>query len=323
METLQHEEYRYLRTSVVLDYLLCIKKALNKSFNNKNYKTMKKLLLLAAAAVSLCANADYYIIGANVNGSSWALAQEDAKFTAKGDGIYEWTGEVLGTGFKINDGTWDNPDFNFGGDGSEKLSLGNEFWLTTGNESKDIQFNGFTDVKNPVVTFNEAEGTVTVAGEASGVAKWFFTGDFNSYNLEQYELAPQADGTFLCKNVELPESGLFQIAQTGWSDKHGAGDDATIMITPEKLSTVLIPFNTPNGGECPFTVTPGAYDISWDLENTTVTFVAAGSAVETIDAENNAPAVYYNLQGVRVNNPKNGIFVKVAGNKAVKVNIAK
>lgn len=311
-----------LRASVVLEHLLCIKGSkLNHSITN-NSNTMKKLLLLAAAAVSLCANADYYMIGDNVNGAKWTLASEDAKFTAKGDGIYEWTGEVLGTGFKINDGTWDKPELNFGGDGSEKLSLGTEFWLTSGNESKDIQFNGFTEVKNPVVTFNEAEGTVTVAGEASGVVKWFFTGDFNSYNLEQYELAPQADGTFLAKNVELPESGLFQIAQTGWSDKHGANDDATIMITTEQLSAVLVPITTSEGGECPFTVTPGAYDIAWDLANTTVTFIASGSAVETIDAEDNAPAVYYNLQGVRVNNPKNGIFVKVAGNKAVKVNIA-
>ena len=41
-------------------------------------------------------------------------------------------------------------------------------------------------------------------------------------------------------------------------------------------------------------------------------------SIESIEAEN-AEAVYYNLQGVRVANPENGIFIKVAGNKVEKV----
>lgn len=41
-------------------------------------------------------------------------------------------------------------------------------------------------------------------------------------------------------------------------------------------------------------------------------------SIEAIEAEN-AEAVYYNLQGVRVANPENGIFIKVAGNKVEKV----
>ena len=35
--------------------------------------------------------------------------------------------------------------------------------------------------------------------------------------------------------------------------------------------------------------------------------------------ENNAPAVYYNLQGVEVANPENGVFIKVQGGKTSKV----
>lgn len=51
---------------------------------------------------------NYYIIGSNINGQSWALGQSDAKFTKISNGIYKWNGERLGSGFKINDGTWDN-----------------------------------------------------------------------------------------------------------------------------------------------------------------------------------------------------------------------
>lgn len=42
------------------------------------------------------------------------------------------------------------------------------------------------------------------------------------------------------------------------------------------------------------------------------------TGVEGIEAEGDA-AVYYNLQGVRVDNPQNGIYVKVAGGKASKI----
>ena len=41
-------------------------------------------------------------------------------------------------------------------------------------------------------------------------------------------------------------------------------------------------------------------------------------SIEAIEAEA-AEAVYYNLQGIRVANPENGIFIKVAGNKVEKV----
>jgi hypothetical protein len=54
------------------------------------------------------------------------------------------------------------------------------------------------------------------------------------------------------------------------------------------------------------------------------TFAVAGtSGVEAIEPiENlNAPVEYYNLQGVKVANPSNGIFIKVQGNKATKVYI--
>ena len=43
------------------------------------------------------------------------------------------------------------------------------------------------------------------------------------------------------------------------------------------------------------------------------------SSVDEIGAADNAPAVYYNLQGVEVANPENGIFIRRQGNKVTKV----
>ena len=48
-----------------------------------------------------------------------------------------------------------------------------------------------------------------------------------------------------------------------------------------------------------------------------------GSSVSEIEAVGDGEAVYYNLQGVKVAEPENGLYIKVQGNKATKVLIRK
>lgn len=48
-----------------------------------------------------------------------------------------------------------------------------------------------------------------------------------------------------------------------------------------------------------------------------------GSGVAEVEAAENAEVVYYNLQGVKVAEPENGLYIKVQGNKATKVLIRK
>ena len=43
------------------------------------------------------------------------------------------------------------------------------------------------------------------------------------------------------------------------------------------------------------------------------------AGIANIEMDNNAPVEYYNLQGMKVVNPENGIFIKVQGGKATKV----
>ncbi len=58
------------------------------------------------------------------------------------------------------------------------------------------------------------------------------------------------------------------------------------------------------------------------IENIKVTYTGIPTAIETVDAEAaDAQPVYYNLQGVRVNNPANGIFVRVCGGKVDKIRL--
>lgn len=64
----------------------------------------------------------------------------------------------------------------------------------------------------------------------------------------------------------------------------------------------------------------GKVKMTVSLNDKTVKFEAETKqdSIESIEAES-ADAVYYNLQGVRVANPENGIFIKVAGKKVEKV----
>lgn len=50
-----------------------------------------------------------------------------------------------------------------------------------------------------------------------------------------------------------------------------------------------------------------------------ITVTGKTSAIETVAIDENAPVEYYNLNGVRVANPANGLFIKVQGGKATKV----
>ena len=74
------------------------------------------------------------------------------------------------------------------------------------------------------------------------------------------------------------------------------------------------------GSNCKAAVEAGkTYIVSIDLINNTITITEdPSSAVEGIEVEE-GEAVYYNLQGVQVANPANGVFIKVQGNKASKV----
>lgn len=287
---------------------------------------MKKSVLFAAAAMAatsaFAADGDYYIIGSNVNGKEWALGAEDAAFKDNGNGIYEWNGEVLGTGFKLNDGTWDNPDHNFGSDGASKVEEGVPFTLFAAGNSGNIELFGVTEVKNPKVVFDANASTITVTGEFGGEIKWFLTGFNGVYNCEEGKdgayLLKSDDGIIFNTTVNITvEEGEFKVTSSGWGTQYGKFDENSF-IDATQMICVLGPVGSADA--CPYVLTPGNYDVEFNMDELTVSFKVAGddSGVDGIEVENAAP-VYYNLQGVRVANPENGVFVKVAGSKAVKV----
>lgn len=97
-----------------------------------------------------------------------------------------------------------------------------------------------------------------------------------------------------------------------------------------KSGTNKVLFDTTNGHNMQFTTFQHAYmwqakkagetPITIDLNTMKLSFAKhIGTGVEQIEAEENAPVRYYNLQGAEVANPENGLYIRVKGNKAAKV----
>lgn len=90
-------------------------------------------------------------------------------------------------------------------------------------------------------------------------------------------------------------------------------------VTLNSPSTIVKYANNVDASGClSWTVPAGTYSVKADLSSMKLTVsTAAGIQVETVD--DSAEAVYYNLQGVRVDQPAQGVYIKVSGNKATKV----
>lgn len=104
------------------------------------------------------------------------------------------------------------------------------------------------------------------------------------------------------------------------------------LVESEQEYTILPASEFPNS----WFVVPGKYDVLVDLDQITImlTFTydtenlrsikvtgTDASGVENIDADADTEAEYYNLQGVRVDNPRGGIFIRRTGTTAVKVTL--
>ena len=48
-------------------------------------------------------------------------------------------------------------------------------------------------------------------------------------------------------------------------------------------------------------------------------YILGTSGIEEVGVDANVPVEYYNLQGVKVANPENGIFIKKQGGRTCKV----
>lgn len=273
---------------------------------------MKKFyFVLMSLCVAFAANADWYLCGA-FNG--WTTGDASAKFTETGNGTYELEMAELSTNFKINDGTWAS-EF---GAASGKVELGVPFALATSGGG-NINFLNMDAIVNAKLVLNTNDNTLLVTGTEKKVEKvWFLCGIggvYEVWNEDTYKFSPtENEGVYELLNVDVTGTTGFKISTANWAEQYGAADaDASIQYG--KFSTVLGEVSF--GGDVPFGLS-GNWNVTWDYNNLTVTFASA-AGVETIEADANEAVEYFNLQGVRVENPANGLYIARQGNKVAKV----
>ncbi len=173
--------------------------------------------------------------------------------------------------------------------------------------------------------------TITLAGEISYPEHIYAIGNFPESNWDttkSIELEKVEDGVYEGQ-VTLADSGdgssYFSIvtalgtASSDWdtvnaSARFGAAEiNAAIALDEAKA------IGSTGSGAYSWMTTPDTYYINVNLNTLEVKLSKNSTGVEGIAVEaNDVPAVYYNLQGVEVANPENGLYIVKRGNKVSK-----
>ena len=255
----------------------------------------------------------------NVQGdfNSWIPA--GVKFNA--EGVATSKNLAIGTGefeIKIYNGTNDV----YYGDQSNAVVPGVETQLYEGGGHMTISGAAEGDIYD--VTYNCATNMILVTKvgggddprpevkfyyscNTSGAAEWTFNHEMtkNSQGNFEADVTTTADTNYFTFTTGLMENWTVTDGErygAGASDVECALNNTYPMTAgSDKCFTV-------GKGNWLFVINPATNELT----------VSAGSGVEAIEAEE-GNAVYYNLQGVRVDNPENGIFIRVANGKSVKV----
>lgn len=167
-----------------------------------------------------------------------------------------------------------------------------------------------TDTKKP-----EGDTPIYVRGDMNewgADEAWQLTKDGNVYKLE------------LGADQKIAAGEAFKIADADWNSINVGGDGETIMLDTET--------EVYNGGN-PANMTleadfEGTIYLTLDYEGAAYIYfattnedlpewAAGGSGVEFVEASD-APAQYFTLQGVRVANPENGLYIVVKNGKSYK-----
>jgi len=313
---------------------------------------MKKIYALAAVAcMALAANAQngapLYITGQSAGPDNGGFANDwnvgdkgDPTQMTFEDGVYKIHVNGLSS-FTIStvaDGTWDNwqaegncytCEYGDNPGATVDLKFGKENILTPWQGDYDVVVSG--DLKTITLTTNTPQPPVRVflRGDMNGWLNEGIDGELG----EAWLLTPSHQNQLfhmVCGDDQVIAAGeTFKIADAGWAKYNYGSDGEPILfdvetdiffnaqanialeeewngamwaiITKDK-STVQVVFSNDKELACPE---------AW-LE-------ILESGVAAIEAEENAAPVYYNMQGVRVAQPENGLYIVVKGDKASKV----
>ena len=252
----------------------------------------------------------YFGLHGNIfGGGDW----QTVMFTLNADGVYELTSEVVAGDFGIRvmpnaEGTGEQLDWIGGAANITEEDVAYPF--VAGNNSASTLEGAYTiyyDATAKTIKF------VPYGGEIEVVTTYAIRGNFVDGEWNDYAMTEE-NGKWTVELVVIPGDFGVKMMENGvqkaWYASPTA-EEATISAIGEFQAGDLGTTNWSNTLE-------GEYKFTFDPE-TMVLKVDTGSGVEAVEAAEAVEAVYYNLQGVRVANPANGLYIRVAGQKASKV----
>ena len=265
-------------------------------------------------------------------------------------GTEEWVSIPMTEG---EDGTWSwTGDVKAGSFGVQYLENGiQQKWYASANEAAAIDapgdYNATENGKNWTLnlegkmtfTYNPTTLLLSVTGGSQSPVgtpeKVYLVGNFGDKHWSTADPVEMTkDGDKFSVEAELKaagtdtEDGYFSFVTAkgaSWddvngSDRYGAKtkDEAITVSTDVEYEKFAAGVNASAANS--WTLKAGKYVFTIDFEKGVVRVEPKTSTgVENISTAGEAAAEYYNLQGVRVANPANGVFIRVANGKAVKV----
>ena len=210
-------------------------------------------------------------------------------------------------------------------DATSTVAIGEPATLKKGDQNIKIAATGKYDV-----TIDLENMTITLVGKVEYPEVIYAIGNVNGYSWSTSEgvaLAHVGDGVYEGE-FEVDNAGegfgYFQFATTLGADwdvvnagtRYGAEEKDQLVEANGSYKMT----NNWGGGTQSWKAEAGTCTVSVDIVNCKMNILSL-TGVEGVELDENAPVEYYNLQGVKVENPENGTFIKVQGNKTTKVYI--
>ncbi|MDE5979739.1 MAG: hypothetical protein K2L39_06540 [Muribaculaceae bacterium] len=285
---------------------------------------MKKIsTLLAAVAVSAAANA--------ISAETWCMpgtyqdwSLEKNIFEANGDGTYSQTIEDLYGDFKVvmyeGGSSWSNQWCSNGSPVENKVA----YEAKKIDNGPNIMLAGDNmHYINAKVTITPGENdalTILVEAERveNGQETWQLVGDAPlAWNFTTAPAFTKGDNNEWTLAYTGTITGTFKVVKNAaWANSYSTAGAINLgevytLTGPQdpidNMSPAAGPWEDPT-----FTLTVG--------DTVTLKVTTGEAGVEAIEADAlTGEAVYYNLQGQRVANPENGLFIRLQGGKATKV----
>ena len=268
------------------------------NFNNAMKNSIIALMLSLIGLQAVAANPDFYLAGSC---NDWKPNLPDYKFT-ENEGVYTLYLETLTGDFKITTGDWGQQ---YGC--ASKIEYGKTLDCVQSGNGYNITLPE-DPAYNVVITFDYNPATKTI--NIDKVPALYLTGDFNGWTIMSKYMFEYKNGLY---TLSVPDfSGDFKVVTVDNDKIFGNGQ-----FIPEGSETLIsengdkMSFENAMSGKNVVTLTINPDSLLEEGnsgESTAISSIGSDTLVE-----------YFDLNGVKVNNPGKGIFIKRTGQSIEKI----